>query len=95
MSDQRVCPEYKVEIFRSVSADGGGGSISRILLLPFVPYPGLRICLYEADIDGTEIRSVVWLPEENRFVCKVDNDQTSIEWQVVKECYLKEGWTVD
>jgi hypothetical protein len=63
--------QYAVEVWFECRTSKGLARFTRRLLLPFAPYPGLRLSLPGQDGEG----EVAWLAQEQLFACHLpDND---------------------
>ena len=68
---------YKAELYFRVFTCDRHATRFKELALPFVPFPGLHIYTSARDLEGGKVAEVAWNTPEERFICRLQDDDWS------------------
>lgn len=78
---------YKAELYFRVFTYDGHATFYKELTLPFVPFPGLHVYTSPRDVEGGKVTEVAWIASEERFVCRLQDD----DWARDKRSSLEDA----
>jgi len=80
VSESSLSVMYEVEFTTEIQAANGAFEVTKRVLLPFVPFPGLVVFPVRHPDDGLKIKSVFWSIDGGYFVVNVELEPALFEW---------------